>query len=157
MKTRTIIVLVILFLVLLIAGINWEAFSEPIPIFLLFTTVNLPIGLSMLAVLGILCIIFLALVGRTQTLALFEQRNLNKELKKAQKLANKEEESRLRELRVVLDEEIEFIHRKLDLIMEHMNIGAPPEQFAPHGEIEIQESEGQMETPPPKQLKEGPM
>ena len=147
MKLRTILVLAIFFLVLLIAAFNWEAFSEPIPIFLLFTTVNIPIGISMLAVLAIVGVITLALIGRTQTVALFEHRTLNKKLSKAQKLANKEEESRFRELRAVLGEEIEFIHRKLDMIIEHMDIDIPKDQPpAVHGEATIEPEL------PPKQL-----
>ena len=147
MKLRTIIVISIFFLVLLIAGFNWEAFSEPIPIFLLFTTVNLPIGLSMLAVLGILGIVTLALIGKTQTVALFEHRSLTKQLSEAQKLANKEEESRFRDLKSVLNEEIEYMNRKLDMIIEHMNIDLPEDTPpVPHGEAQIPAEV------PPKQL-----
>ena len=149
MKIRTIIVIVILFLVLLIAGINWAEFTRPIPIFLLFTTVNVPIGLSMLGVMGIIGAIFLAMIGRTQTVAWFEHRSLSKKLTKAQKIADKEEESRIRDLRAVFDEEIEFVHRKLDLIMEHMDIGTPPEQVATHGEPPLPSEQGSVHAPPP--------
>ena len=149
MKIRTIIVIAIFFLVLLIAGFNWEAFSEPIPIFLLFTTVNLPIGVSMLAVLAILGAVMLALVGKTQTVALFEHRSLTKQLSEAQKLANKEEESRFRDLKNVLGEEIEYMHRKLDMIIEHMDIDIPQDaEPVPHGEAEIPAEL------PPKQLED---
>ena len=149
MKIRTILVISIFFIVLLIAGFNWEAFSEPIPIFLLFTTVNIPIGLSMLAVLGILGIVTLALIGKTQTVALFEHRSLTKQLSEAQKLANKEEESRFRDLKSLLGEEIEYMHRKLDMIIEHMDIDIPQDVTpVAHGEADIP-----AETPP-KQLGE---
>ena len=87
MKIRTIIILSILLIVLFIAVGNWAAFTMPVEISLLFTTVNLPIGLSMLAVLGIMGVIFLAFIGRTQTMSLLEQRTLNKELHKAQKIS----------------------------------------------------------------------
>ena len=139
MKIRTIVFLSILLLVLFIAGINWDAFTTPVEISLLFTKINLPIGLSMLAVLGIMGIVFLAFIGRTQTMALLEHRTLSKELKKAQKLASEEEESRFRELKTSFDEEVEFLHRKLDLIMENMDIGAPDDQFVPHGEASVEQ------------------
>ena len=93
----------------------------------------------MLAVLGIMGFVFLAFIGRTQTVALLEHRTLSKELKKAQKLAAEEEESRFRELKTSFDEEIEFLQRKLDLIMEHMDIGAPEGQFVPHGEANVEQ------------------
>ena len=92
----------------------------------------------MLAILGILGFITLALIGKTQTVALFEHRSLTKQLTEAQKLANKEEESRFRDLKNLLGEEIEYMHRKLDMIIEHMDIEIPQE--APpvaHGEADI--------------------
>ncbi len=156
MKIRTILVLSILFLLILIAGINWDTFTAPTEIFLLFTTISIPLGLSLLAVLGLLTAIFLVFLGRTQTLSLLKERNLNNELHKAQKLAASEEESRMRELRVKFIEEIDFIQRKLDLIIEHMDIGAPEnDTFVPHGEPPIESKEDIKQEEAPPQLESG--
>ena len=117
MKPRSIIILIILFFVLLIAGINWTAFTTPIAISLLFTTIHVPLGLSLLTVIAALSVIYLVFLGKTQAAAMLDSHQRNKELEKARKLADSEEESRLNALGNSIESEMASIHEKLDLIL----------------------------------------
>ncbi|MEM8487554.1 MAG: LapA family protein [Bacteroidota bacterium] len=126
MKARTLIFLSILFLVLLIAAINWTVFTTPVPLNLLFTTVNVPIGLSMLMVIGVLSFLYLFFVWKTQTSAFFESRRKNTEVEKARKLADSEEESRVSMLKKLVEEEMKGVNSKLDQLMGQLNVEASP-------------------------------
>lgn len=117
MKARTVLFLSILLIVILVAAINWAAFATPIEISLLFTTVQLPLGLSMLAVVGLLSVLYLFFVWKTQTSAFFESRRKTTEVEKARKLAANEEESRFETLRQMMENELGDVHAKLDKLM----------------------------------------
>ncbi len=123
MKARTLVFLVILFLVLLIAAINWTEFTTPVTLSLLVTTIHMPIGLFMLGVICVLSVLYLFFVWKTQTSAFFESRRKNSEVEKARKLANNEEESRIGTLRKLVEEEMVDVNGKLDMILQHLAIG----------------------------------
>lgn len=128
MKARTLIFLSILFLVVLIAAINWTVFTTPVPLNLLFTSVNVPIGLSMLMVIGVLSFLYLFFVWKTQTSAFFESRRKNTEVEKARKLADSEEASRVATLKKLVEDEMQGVNAKLDLLMSQFNVDAPPQE-----------------------------
>ena len=125
MKARTLIFLSILLLVVLIAAINWTVFTTPVPLNLLFTSVNVPIGLSMLMVIGVLSFLYLFFVWKTQTSAFFESRRKNTEVEKARKLADSEEASRVAMLKKLVEDEMQGVNAKLDQLMSQMNVEAP--------------------------------
>ena len=129
MKARTALFLTILFLVILIAGINWTAFTTPIQLSLLFTTIQVPLGLSMLAVVGLLSVLYLFFVWKTQTSAFFESRRKTTEVEKARKLAANEEESRFEALRQMMENELEDMHAKLDRLL--VKLDPEPEEQKP--------------------------
>ena len=117
MKARTVLFLSILLIVILIAAINWTAFTTPISLSLLFTTIQVPLGLSMLAVIGLLSVLYLFFVWKTQTSAFFESRRKTSEVEKARKLAANEEESRFESLRQLVEDELDGVHEKLDKLL----------------------------------------
>lgn len=124
MKARTLVFLVILFLVLLIAAINWTEFTTPVTLSLLVTTIHIPIGLFMLGVICVLSVLYLFFVWKTQTSAFFESRRKNSEVEKARKLASNEEESRIGTLRKYVEDEMGDLNGKLDMILQHLAVGA---------------------------------
>ena len=128
MKARTLIFLSILLLVLLIAAINWTVFTTPVPLNLLFTTVDIPIGLSMLMVIGVLSFLYLFFVWKTQTSAFFESRRKNTEVEKARKLATNEEESRVSMLKKLVEEEMVGVNAKLDKLLSQLNVEPESEE-----------------------------
>lgn len=120
MKARTLVFFVILFLVLLIAAINWTEFTTPVTLSLLVTSINIPIGLFMLGVICVLSVLYLFFVWKTQTSAFFESRRKNSEVEKARKLASNEEESRIGTLRKLVEDEMVDVHGKLDMILKQL-------------------------------------
>ena len=122
MRYQTSFILIVLFLVTLFAGLNWELFTTPNKLNLLFIDSEAPLGMVMLTIIGGLSILYLAIVSIVETGALLEGRRRSKELDKARKLANIEEESRYKELQNFMKEEIGKLNHRIDLLFEHFGI-----------------------------------
>lgn len=118
MKPRTLIIGGILLVVLFFAAINWGTFNEPQTISFLFGEVQAPLGILLLAAIGLLALVFLFFLARIETAALLDRSRTSKELEKARKLADDSEESRFRELSNRLDVALEELHQKLDRLLE---------------------------------------
>jgi large-conductance mechanosensitive channel len=89
-------------LVGLFAAINWDVFTALTPISLGFTTVQAPLGLIMLALIGFLCVLFTVWVIVLQANSLRDARRQTKELRAQRELADLAEASRFTELRTDL-------------------------------------------------------
>lgn len=96
---RAIALFVLLVLVGLFALGNWSAFTAPTSLSLGVTTVQAPLGLIMLGLLGFLCVLFTVWVISLQASSLAAARRQTRELQAQRDLADKAEASRFTELR----------------------------------------------------------
>ena len=99
---RALIFFLVLVFVGLFAAINWDVFTALTPISLGFTTVQAPLGLIMLGLIGFLCVLFTVWVIVLQAGSLRDARRQTKELQAQRDLADKAEASRFTELRADL-------------------------------------------------------
>ncbi len=102
MRTRTLIVIVILALVGAFMAVNWPAITAPAKFRLVFTTIEAPVGLVMLVLLGLVIATFGAYIAVWQSTMLLESRRHAKELQTQRDLADQAEASRITELREVV-------------------------------------------------------
>lgn len=106
MRFRTLFLFAVLALTVLFALLNWQAFTTPTTLSLVFTTVEAPVGVVMLGVtlvLGAMCLAYLIYV---QGVALMDARRHAKELNMQRELADKAEASRFSELHNFLNAEM---------------------------------------------------
>jgi hypothetical protein len=106
MKTPTLFLLFIFLLVGTFTALNWDAFLEPTDLSLIFTKVQVSLGLIMLGTLIVVTFLFLAFVAYLQGSVLLEARRHLKELQFNRELADKAEASRFTELRTFLEHEL---------------------------------------------------
>ncbi len=106
MGVRSVVLLVILAVLAVFAAVNWAAFTVPTHLSVLFGTVQAPLGVVMLGVVGVFAVFFLAFVVHLQTLALFEARRQAREVQAQRDLADHAEVSRFTELRALLEREM---------------------------------------------------
>jgi uncharacterized integral membrane protein len=99
---RALIFFLVLVFVGLFAAINWDVFTALTPISLGFTTVQAPLGLIMLGLIGFLCVLFTVWVIVLQAGSLRDARRQTRELQAQRDLADKAEASRFTELRADL-------------------------------------------------------
>ena len=106
MKLPTIVLLVLLVVVTLFTALNWTAFTTPTQLSLIVTTIQAPLGVLMLILMGAIISAFLVFIVYLQTSTTFEARRLAKELKSQRELADRAEASRFTELRNFLSQEL---------------------------------------------------
>ena len=104
---RALVLFIGLTLVGLFALLNWTAFVTPVPLSLGFTTVQAPLGLTMLGVVVFLALLFTVWAVSMQATTLIENRRQNRELQSQRELADKAEQSRFTELRSFLFTELQ--------------------------------------------------
>lgn len=103
MRTRTIVLIVAIVLMAGFAALNMDEFTRPALLSLGFTTVQAPLGLVMLVLLGAALLLFLATTLYLQSTHLLETRQTARELHAQRELADKAEASRFTELRGYLE------------------------------------------------------
>ena len=106
MRTRTLLLLVVLIAIGVFAAINWTAIVAPTTLSLLVTDVQAPLGLIMLGVTALVTLLFLLFVVYLQTSAHLDTRRHTRELQGQRELADKAEASRFTELRAFLETEL---------------------------------------------------
>jgi uncharacterized integral membrane protein len=112
MRFRTLFLFLVLALTGLFALLNWQAFTAPTTLSLVFGTIEAPLGVIMLGVvflLGAMCLAYLIYV---QGSALMESRRHAKDMQVQRDLADKAEASRFTELHNFVNDEM----RKLELM-----------------------------------------
>ena len=107
MKLHTIILLLVLFVVLLFAGINWGLFARQDTINFIFFTIEAPLGVIMLGTVGVLSMVYLLFISRLEVSSMMEARRRNRELEEARELAMSKEKSRITELQSAITGQIE--------------------------------------------------
>lgn len=106
MYLRTLLILLVLGAVTIFAAINWEAFTAPTTLSLIFASVEAPLGLILLAIVGVLTLLFLLYVVYLQSSVLVESRRNARELQAQRELAEQAEVSRINQLRSFLESEL---------------------------------------------------
>jgi uncharacterized integral membrane protein len=120
MPLRTVALLVILALVVIFAVLNWSAFVAPTTLSFGVAHLQAPLGLIMLALLGVVTALFLLYVVYLQTTVIFEWRRREKELQASRELADQAEASRFTELRAHLDTRLSEIENSLSAQLGEM-------------------------------------
>lgn len=106
MHIRTVVMLLALACVALFAAVNWGVIIAPTTLSLIFTSVQAPLGLILLAATALLAVLFLAFIVTMQTGLIMETRRLSKDLQAQRKLADQAEASRFTELRSFMENEL---------------------------------------------------
>jgi uncharacterized integral membrane protein len=117
-KFLNFILLAVLLMLVIFAVLNWNAIVTPIPLSLLLTDANAPLGLILLATTGLLTLIFLGFVIYMQSSTLMLRKRLNRELEEQRKLADDAEASRFTELRTYLETRLEEIELSVKASVE---------------------------------------
>ena len=82
MYLRTLLIMLVLGALILFAAINWTAFVSPFKLSVVFTTVEAPLGLVLLGIVGLLTLMFLIYLVFLQSSSLLESRRQARELQK---------------------------------------------------------------------------
>lgn len=112
MPLRTILLIFFLSVLVIFAALNWSAILEPTPVSLIFTTIQAPLGLILLAITALLAVFFLAFLVYIQSAMMMERQRLMRDLEAQRELANQAESSRFTELRSYLENELQQISRR---------------------------------------------
>lgn len=103
MRSKTIFLILSIILVAAFVALNVSEFTRSSVLSLGFTSVQVPLGLVMLALLAGAAVIFLGVMIYMQSSNLLETRNYARELSTQRELADKAEASRFTELRHYLE------------------------------------------------------
>ena len=114
MYLRTLLILIVLGAVAIFAAINWKAFMAPTTLSVVFATLEAPLGLILLAVVGLLTLLFLLYVVYLQSSVLMENRRNARELQAQRELAEQAEASRISQLRSFLESELRKLGEKTE-------------------------------------------
>ncbi len=104
MRVLTVAILVVLALVVALVGLNWAAMTAPVGLSVGPTTLELPLGLTLLVLMSVLVALVAAYAVYLQGSALMEARRMSKEMLASRDLAGKAEASRFTELRHFLEQ-----------------------------------------------------
>ena len=103
-------------LVVALVGLNWVAMTAPVGLSVGPTTLELPLGLTLLVLMSVLVALVAAYAVYLQGSALMEARRMSKEMLASRDLADKAEASRFTELRTFLQAEMQATAaREIDL------------------------------------------
>ena len=109
MRTRTLLVVLALLLIVAFVAINWSVFAASTKVSFVFTSVEVPTGLVMLGILALIVLTFGIYSAVSWSAILLEYRRQAKELTAQRTLADQAEASRFTELRAVMHDELEHL------------------------------------------------
>jgi uncharacterized integral membrane protein len=112
MRTRTLILVVLLTALTLFAAINWQAFVAPTTLSLLVTSVQAPLGVIMLGFTAAIALAFLVFIVYMQTSLVLELRRQARALEAQRELADRAEASRFTGLHEYLARELKELRTK---------------------------------------------
>jgi uncharacterized integral membrane protein len=115
MYLRTILIVLLLGALALFTMVNWQAFITPTKLSLLFVTVEAPLGLVLLGVVVLLVALFLIYVVYLQSSVLIENRRHSRELHAQRELAEHAEISRIHELRVSFETQLQTLAKQTEI------------------------------------------
>jgi len=109
MRTRTLLVGLVLLLIAAFLIVNWSVFAASAKVSFVFTSVEVPIGMVMLGILTLIALTFGIYSVVSWSAILLEFRRQAKELTAQRTLADQAEASRFTELRAVMHDELEHL------------------------------------------------
>ncbi len=109
MRTRTILMILVVLLVAAFLVVNWSIFAASVKVSLIFASIDVPMGLVMLGILTLITLTFGIYSAVSWSAILLEFRRQAKELTVQRTLAEQAEASRLTELRSVIHDELEHL------------------------------------------------
>ena len=111
---RTILIVLVLAALALFTAANWQAFTTPTTLSVIFATVEAPLGLILLGMVILLAALFLVYVVYLQSSVLFDTRRHARELHAQRELAEHAEISRIHELRVALEIQLQTLGKQTE-------------------------------------------
>jgi uncharacterized integral membrane protein len=120
MNIRTLLLILLAALLAAFSLANWEAFTTPTTLSLVFASVRAPLGLIMLGFTGLLAASFLVYIVYQQAGAILDSRRAARELAAAMELAGKAEASRFTELRAWIDGEFRKLEARIEKVAAEM-------------------------------------
>jgi hypothetical protein len=114
MKFRTLLIVLALAGVAAFVAANWSAFLAPTTLSLGITSIDAPLGLLMLILLGAFTLAFIAFTAYMQTSAVRESRRNAREVQTQRELADHAEASRFTELRNFLESQLQQLNARED-------------------------------------------
>jgi uncharacterized integral membrane protein len=112
MYLRTILIVLVLGALALFAAANWHAFTTPTTLSLIVTTVEAPLGLILIGIVVLLTALFLIYLVYLQSSVLLETRRHAHELHAQRELAEHAEISRIHELQVSLETQLNALAKQ---------------------------------------------
>lgn len=106
MYLRTVLIVLVLGLLAIFTIFNWSAFLSPTTLTVGFATVEAPLGLILLGVVGVVTALFLVYVVFLQSSVLMDGRRQARELQAQREIADRAEASRFEQLRATMDDEL---------------------------------------------------
>ena len=113
MTIRTVLLVFLSALAALFAVVNWQAITAIVPVNLLFTQVNAPLGLILIVVFGALWLFVLVWALMQQASVVVELRRAYKEVHANKALAENAEKSRVQEARLALEDAVNRVEEKM--------------------------------------------
>ena len=120
MYLRTILIVLVLSVLVLFTMANWHAFTTPTSLSLIATTVEALLGLLLLGMVVLLTALFLIYVAYLQSSVLFETRRHARELQAQRELAEHAEISRIHDLQVSLETQLNLLAKQNEATKEEM-------------------------------------
>src|SRR5918995_909827 len=114
MYLRTLLILTVLGVIAIFSALNWSAFIAPTVLSLGFTSVEAPLGLILLGIVGLLTLLFLVYITYLQSTVLLESRRHARELQLQRELAEQAEASRFNQLRAFMEIELEKLAGEME-------------------------------------------
>ncbi len=118
MRTRTLLIVLVLLLIAGFLAINWSLFAAPAKINFVFSSIEAPMGLVMFGILTLIALAFGIYSAVSWSAILLEYRRQAKELTAQRTLADQAEGSRYTELRGAMHDELEHLADRMAQIHE---------------------------------------
>ena len=118
MRFRTLLVVFVVFLAAIFVFANRQVFAAPASFHFLFGTVDIPIGVVMLALIALIVLTFAVYVALWQSTLLIDYRRQARQLEAQRSLADDAEASRFTELRLVLQQEMAKLDQRLEASLD---------------------------------------
>jgi uncharacterized integral membrane protein len=109
MRTRTLIVALVLLSIAAFVVVNWAVFAAPAKVSFVFVSFEVPVGMVMLGIFALFALTFGVYSAVSWSAILLEFRRQAKELAAQRTLADEAEASRFTELRTAMHNELEHL------------------------------------------------
>lgn len=118
MTLRSVFLLLLSVFAAIFLVLNWSGIMQPVPVNLLFTQSEAPLGLILLAIFGVLWAISMVWSLAQQAATLVEIRKAYKEAKQSRSLADTAEQSRFEQTKSVLHDDIDKVRTEVRACLE---------------------------------------